>query len=242
VLSREVCLAAAHARNTVDPIFLNRGLHSNPDLLREDVQAAIDAADEGQYEAVVLAYGLCSNGTAGLRAGSIPLVVPRAHDCITLLVGSKEEYARLFGDRPGTYYYTGGWIERQCDSVPLRQEDGEGLFLAFEVLVEKYGRDNAEYLWELQSNWADKYTHATHIDTDLGPTDGYRVFVKDLAAERGWDFDEIPGDLSLLQAMLDGEWDDERFLTVHPGQQIVAAPGHPDVILTAEPMSLTSEA
>jgi hypothetical protein len=31
---------------------------------------------------VVLAYGLCGGATAGLRAGSIPLVVPRAHDCI----------------------------------------------------------------------------------------------------------------------------------------------------------------
>jgi len=38
-------------------------------------------------------------------------VVPRAHDCITLLLGSKERYAKLFGERPGTYWYSAGWLE-----------------------------------------------------------------------------------------------------------------------------------
>ena len=229
VMLRELCYCTARSRNTVDLVFLRRGLHSNPDTLREEVQAAIDATDEGECGAVALAYGLCSNGIAGLRARGIPLVVPRAHDCITLLLGSREAYDERFATAPGTYYYTGGWIERGDDTVPRRPEDGAGLDASFEELVAKYGRDNAEYLWEVQSSWIKYYTHAAHINTELGDIEAYRAYVRKIAAERGWEFDEIPGDLSLLQALGDGEWDEARFLVARPGEEIVARVG-PEVM------------
>jgi hypothetical protein len=53
-----------------------------------------------------------------------------------------------------------------------------------------------------------------------------------VAEEHGWNYDEIAGDLALLQALCDGEWDDDRFLVVPPGHQIVATVG-PDVIAAA---------
>ena len=39
-------------------------------------------------EAIVLAYGLCGRGTAGLRPLRHKLVIPRAHDCITVFMGN----------------------------------------------------------------------------------------------------------------------------------------------------------
>ena len=216
VLFRETCACAARAKTVVDLIFLRRGLHSNPEELRTALQHMVDETDEGQDEAVVFGYGLCSNALAGLRARGIPLVIPRAHDCITLLLGSREAYDRRFADRPGTYYYSGGWIERGDDTVPRRPEDGAGLEASFEKLVEKYGRDNAEYLWEYQQGWLKHYTHATHIDTALGDLEAYRAYTRRVAQERGWETDEAPGDLSLLQALLDGAWEEARFLRVPP--------------------------
>jgi len=232
VLFREICLCAAHARSVIDLVFLRRGLHSNPDTLRQEVQAQVDATDEKQCEAVALAYGLCSNGIAGLCGRGVPLVVPRAHDCITFLLGSKEEYARRFFDSPGTYYYSGGWIERGADRVPRSPEDGAGLDLPFEELVAKYGRDNAEYLWEYQSQWVKHYSQATHVYMQLGNEGSYREYVKRIADERGWNYGEVPGDLSLLQALCDGDWDGDRFLVVPAGQQVIAKVG-PGVISTA---------
>ena len=41
---------------------------------------------------MVLAYGLCGGVTAGLHAGSITLVIPRAHDFITIFLGSRDRY------------------------------------------------------------------------------------------------------------------------------------------------------
>ncbi len=233
VMFRELCFCAARARNIIDLLSLRRGLHSNPDTLREEVQAAIDATDETEFQAVGLAYGLCSNGVAGLRARGVPLVVPRAHDCITLLLGSKEAYATRFAENPGTYYYSGGWIERADDSVPRRHEDGAGLDASFEELVAKYGRDNAEYLQQVQSSWIQHYTHATHINTELGDIEGYRTYIRRVAEERGWQFDEIPGDLSILQALMDGDWDDDSFLVVSPGRQVLARVG-PEIMVAGD--------
>lgn len=232
VLFREICLCAARARHVVDLLFLRRGLHDNPELLRERLQQLIDETDENLCQAVALGYGLCSHGTAGLRARGIPLVLPRAHDCITLLLGSKEEYASRFSQRPGTYYYSGGWVEREADRVPRRREDGAGLDLPFEELVAKYGRDNAEYLRELQSSWIANYTHATFIDTRLGDRDEYRAYTAKVARERGWRQDETAGELSLLQALLDGDWDEERFLVVPPQGELVARVG-PEIVATS---------
>ncbi len=229
VLAREMHLCAARARLAVDLVLLRQGLHSNPDTLRARVQAEVDATEEGAYRAVALGYGLCSNGVAGVRAGGIPLVLARAHDCITLLLGSAERYAEHFQRCPGTYYYSSGWIERGDDAVPRRAEDGAGLDAPFEELVRKYGRDNAEYLREFQSAWIGRYTHAALIDAELGDTERYREHTRRIAAERGWSYLEIPADLSLLQDLMDGEWDADRFLVVPPGRQVVARVG-PEIV------------
>ena len=90
VLFREICLCAAHSQNIISTEFLIRGLHDNPDTLRSEVQKKIDETDEGQYDAILLGYALCSNGIVGIQARGIPLVAPKAHDCVTLFMGSRE--------------------------------------------------------------------------------------------------------------------------------------------------------
>jgi hypothetical protein len=44
-------------------------------------------------------YGLCNLALTSLRARAVPVVVPRAHDCITLYLGSRQRYdAGVRGD------------------------------------------------------------------------------------------------------------------------------------------------
>ena len=118
ILYRELCAAVARSINQVDVEFLPKGLH---DIGQAGMSARLEevlaAVDESQYDAVLFGYALCSNGLVGLTARSIPLVVPRAHDCITLFLGSKERYLDYFQKQPGVYFKTSGWIER-----------GEGLY------------------------------------------------------------------------------------------------------------------
>ena len=94
VMQREAYFCAAKSKNIVDVVLMDQGLHNEPDKLRAEVQKALDKTTDIQgrpYDASLLGYGLCSNGIVGLSA-KIPIVVPRGHDCVTLLLGSKEKY------------------------------------------------------------------------------------------------------------------------------------------------------
>ena len=52
------------------------------------------------------------------------------------------------------------------------------------------------------------------------------------AAQRGWKFDRVRGDLSLIQRMVNGEWDEKEFLVVPPGGRISTS--FDDSIITLE--------
>ncbi|MCS7049718.1 MAG: DUF1638 domain-containing protein, partial [Verrucomicrobiae bacterium] len=102
VFQREVCLCLSTTPHVVDVEFTELGEHANSAGLRRFLQSKIDATEASgkPYDAVLLLYGLCGNATAGLRARSRPLVLPRAHDCCTILLGSKERFAEYFKDAP----------------------------------------------------------------------------------------------------------------------------------------------
>ena len=234
VLAREVYYCAARARHTADVELITQGLHDNPDIGRERLQARIDAAAPATHSAVVLGYGLCSNMAVGLRAGAVPLVIPRAHDCITLLLGSKERYAENFRDHPGTYYYSAGWLEypeRGGERVELVQKSGLGPALAYEELVSKYGEENARYLAETLSSWIVHYTHGTLIEFEFTRGADYERQVRQICRQKGWEFARLQGDLGLLQRALDGEWSDEEFVVLQPGDRLDAS--HDECILRA---------
>ena len=91
VLWRELCHFGSMSRNTLTFHFLKQGLHTTPDLLREQLQKTINGVPEDEgYTAVLVGYGLCCNGIEGIFARNIRLVFMRGHDCITFLLGSKE--------------------------------------------------------------------------------------------------------------------------------------------------------
>ncbi len=105
VLARPVYLAAARSPQIVDVSLHHYGLHRTPAKLRRLLQEEIDrtTAAEG-YDAIVLAYGLCGKRPMGCGPVS-SLCAPRAHDCITLFLGSRGRYDAQFQSCPGTYWY-----------------------------------------------------------------------------------------------------------------------------------------
>lgn len=227
VAYREVCFCAAKSRNIVDLDFITQGLH---DLEATDMcarlQKEVDDTDAEKYDAIVLVYGLCNNGIVGLEAREIPIIIPRAHDCITFFLGSKEDYRSHFDNNPGTYYVTTGWKER--DSVNLEQvEDAKmsqlGLSRTYQEYVEKYGEDNAKFLMEVTGSWTDNYKQYTYIEMGLADFLGYDQETEDEARQRGWTFEKRHGELGLFQRLVDGEWDDKDFLTVEPGQAVCSS-------------------
>jgi hypothetical protein len=216
VLQREAYFCAARSPNVVDIVLMQQGLHDEPDRLRREVQKALERTQDIQgrpYDASLLGYGLCSNGVVGLGA-EIPIVIPRAHDCITVLLGSKERYQEYFDAHRGVYWYSPGWIESG------RQPSRERYEKLLEEYTRKYGADNAQYLMEVEQTWMKEYRWATYVDWGLTEADGYKTFTKECAAFLRWNYDELTGDSGLMQRFVDGLWSEQEFLIVPPGQRI----------------------
>ena len=225
IMAREIYQCAARALNTTDITFFSEGLHDNSDECRKELQGAVDAVPADPFDALVLGYGLCNNSTVGLRAGRTKMVIPRAHDCITFFLGDKARYAKRFAERPGTYYYTSGWLEyekRGGKRVAYQQGSGLSERMAYDQLVEKYGEENAAFLAESMTGWEAHYTHGALITFPFTAHLGLDERVRAICREREWDYTEIPGDLRLIQDALDGNWDAERFLVLEPGEEVAA--------------------
>lgn len=216
VLWRELCYYSSISKNSFTYHFLQQGLHNTPDILRTELQQAIDKIT-GDYTAILLGYGLCSNGLVDIVARDIPLVVMRGHDCITFLLGSKERYQNYFNQNPGTYWYSPGWI----DTSLMPGQERYNKYIA--EYIEKYGPDNAAYLMEVEQNWIKNYSRATYVDLDFYDTTQYKAFTRDCAAWLGWNYDELTGESSLIQNFVDGNWDSKDFLIVQPGEKIAAS-------------------
>lgn len=221
-LARPVYLCAAHSPHIIDVELLKRGLHNTPTSLRERLQAIIDQASVPPYDAVVLVYGLCGQATSGLIAGKIPLVIPKAHDCITLFLGSRQCYQEQFEGHPGTFWYAQDYIERDDGSESaLAMGSGTDVQLeaVYDEYVQKYGKENADYLMEVMGAWQDHYQRAVFIDMGLPDANGVEAKAREQAARRGWTFDRISGDMFLIRRLLNGDWDTD-FLVVPPGQRV----------------------
>ena len=215
-MQREAYYCAASSKNVVDVVLMEQGLHDEPDRLRTEVQKALDNTLDIQgraYDASLLGYGLCSNGIVGLSA-KIPIIVPRGHDCITLLLGSKDKYKEYFDSHRGVYWYSPGWIESGKQPSKERYEK------LLEEYKEKYGEDNAQYLMEVEQSWIKEYSWATFIDWGLTDSSEYKNYTKRCAKFLHWKYDELKGSPELMQKLIDGDWDEDEFLVVKPGQKI----------------------
>jgi len=223
VFEPELTQLAAGSPHDMDLALLDAGLHSVPNTLRERAQVEIDAAVGQGHDAVVMGYGLCGRGTSGLVARDCPVVIPRVHDCMTLFLGSREEYRRQFARHPGTFYTTPGWYEKKslgaADERKSTKVEDVRKDSRFPELAAKYGEANAEYIIYFHDSWKRNYTRAAFIDTGVGERDRYEQYARQMAEDFGWQYERLDGCTELLVDLLAGNWDDSRFLVLQPGQR-----------------------
>jgi hypothetical protein len=222
VLYREMCHAVARSPHLVDAEFLPKGWHDlGGRKMAALVQERIDAVPRGAYDAILLGYGLCGNGLDGIEARHTMLVLPRAHDCIALLMGGRDRYREFFEENPGTLYRSTGWLERGRELRQLTHAT-TGLDASLEELIAKYGEENGRYLYEELTRYRYSYQRLVYIETGLEADGRFEEEARWEAAEKGWEFRKIPGSLELFRRLVHGEWGGGDFLLVQPGERIRA--------------------
>jgi len=233
ILLRPVYFFAAQSPHNVDVVQLSAALHAQPLTLRERIQQRVDAAGP-DVDAIVLAYGLCGGATAGLTARDVPLVLPRAHDCVTIFLGDRDRYRTEHERSPGTYWYVQDQMDRGNDLKGWLLGDAaraEDVATTRAEYVERFGEDNAAYLMEVLGEWRLRYERGVFLDTGLAPADDAQRQARAESERRGWRFERTLADLRLVRRLLFGEWGDE-FQVLQPGEQLERS--YDDDIVRAE--------
>jgi hypothetical protein len=193
----------------VPEIYMDYGLHELPKRMAPALQAQLEALPGPRT--VLLGYGLCGAGLAGLRSGSHTLIIPRTHDCIAILLGSHQEYLRAQAERPGSYYVTRGWLE--SDNHPLGQ---------YRALLARYGEDAAGHLVDVMYS---HYTDLVYLASTREEIEECRPRVREIAefcAVR-WSmaYSEVVGSAAMIDALLAARLNPsglgEDFLVIPPG-------------------------
>ncbi len=192
------------------PTYLPQGLHRTPGKMPAAVQEVVDGLS-ACTELVILGYGLCSNGVVGVTARSAPIVMPKVHDCIAVLLGSVQRYEAEMEACAGTYYITPGWAKYGTTSLSAYKNE----------YLPKYGAEDARYIAE---ECLKHYTRIAFIDHGVGDVALGRAHAKEFAETFGKRYEEIPGDLDYLRRLVTGPWEGNEFLLIPPGTAIAQAP------------------
>jgi len=236
VFLRYACSIISTSPHIVDADFIPMLAHTKPDELRAELQERINTgAKVRRYDKILLGYGLCGNVASGLTC-EIPMVIPRVHDCCAVFMGSKERFLEEFKNSLSMRWCTCGYYERGhldekygADAIDFNatyKTNPEYL-----QLLEQYGEDNAEYVWETLHPKIET-DEAAYIKIDGFEYSGsYEGFTAGLAGSNV-KARVVKGSTAYLDSLINGPWDETNFLHVPVGKKI--APVYDmDEVLTA---------
>lgn len=234
ILEEEVANAAHCSPHKLDiSNILMESCHEKVTEGKLEIQKALDNESGKPWDYILLGWGLCGRMLTGVTARDIPLVLPRSHDCLTMMFGSREAYSTYFLNNSGTYYLSRGWMKHAGDKggeLGSQMQMGE-LSLDYAELAEQYGEENASYLAEILGGWDSHYNKACLIVQEHDNQAELLSQAKELVKSRRWSIETRAGSLELLKNWLHGNWNEKDFLIVNPGQTICES--YDDGIFTA---------
>lgn len=200
-IKNELSLAMQETGTNYPVFYVESGLHNFPNLLMKRLQETIDMVEE-DVDTILLAFGFCGNSLIGLSAPHASLIIPRADDCISLLLGSYEMRKNISAEM-GTYFLTKGWLDNE-----------QNLLTEYNRSIEKYGLARASRVFKAMLN---HYKRLMLIDTNTYDLAEVTERTENFAKTMGIEHDTIEGSSRFLKKLLQGPWDEE-FVQVKPGE------------------------
>jgi hypothetical protein len=190
--------------------YLDQQLHRVPEkmpaVIQQEIEHVAPYADD-----IVLGYGLCSNGIVGVSAPRQPLCVPKVHDCVALLLGSRQAYREAFNERAGTYYITPGWVKEKKDPLGILETE----------YIPRLGREDA--VWGLKEELK-HYSHIALIETHAGDVERLRQRARENALFLEKEYAEVKGSPDYFRRILFGPHEEPEFLCLPPGEPVRQKP------------------
>ncbi|SPF31477.1 conserved hypothetical protein [Syntrophobacter sp. SbD1] len=184
-------------------IWIESGLHLVTESLRRRLQEELDRMNGASR--VLMAFGLCGNAVAGLKSGSHQLVIPRADDCITLLLGSRED-RELCSRQGGIYFLTKGWLEGEVN-----------IWEEYRTVLAKFGPKKTDMIYK---KMLAHYKFLGLIDTGAYDLPGLVPHVSEISAALNLELIILKGTDRYLKRLLSGPWDEDHFIIIPPSTTI----------------------
>ena len=196
-LEDELC-AAMRACGCVDEVrWFESGLHNVPARLHGVLQSMLD--DCQGCDTVLLAMGVCGNAVSDLRTHGFQMVVPRADDCIGLLLGGAH--------RPvDSYFLTHGWLRGE-----------RNLWREYEHCIEKYGDKRGKRIFSAMFH---NYNAVTLLNTGCFDMEAAAAETREIAQRLKLQYLEQAGSLSRLEALLLWRWSAGDFIITPPNSTL----------------------
>jgi len=201
---RDPLAAAQRAMGTRLPVlWLDERLHRDPRLMREAILQTLETLP-AQADTLLVCMGFCGGSWAEIKAPR-RLVMPRADDCVSILLHTSERSGYNLKE-PGHLYVKGPDPQRASFA---------GIFARMTAGAPPEQRR----IWH--ERWKASYCSVDIIDTGLYDcrSKAYRRPVLADAAFLEAETATVPGSTKLLEALVSGQWD-ERFRTFEPGETI----------------------
>lgn len=198
-IRNELEKAAEEAGCTHPFVWIESGLHLVPESLRRRLQEELDRING--VTRVLLAFGFCGNAVAGLSTGDYELVVPRVDDCITLLLGSKENRESCCRSG-GVYFLTKGWLEGEVN-----------IWNEYQGVLARFGPERTERIYR---RMLAHYKFLGLIDTGAYDLAGLLPHAREISTTLKLELLILKGTDRFLKGFLSGPWNDEDFVIIPP--------------------------
>ena len=180
-----------------DVKWIESGLHNYTQKLHDRLQQAIDEITE--CGRVILVFGRCGDSISNLKNGNFEMIVPKAEDCISLLMGS-DERRRDYSREHAAYYLTDGWIRGE-----------RNIWMEYLYSVEKLQQELAE-----NNTVYCNYRTLALLDTGINPISQLMEKTREIEETLELERKVVPAELTYIRELLTGPWDTTRYEIVPP--------------------------